>query len=85
MPKTIFGEAHKVAVAIIVAARKAQCISQVELGERLGKTQKYVSNIEVGKRRIDLIEFCAIARGIDMTPEALFAKIAESLPAELEI
>ena len=85
MPKTIFGDAHKSAVAVIIAARKKQGISQVELGERIGKTQKFISNIEVGKRRIDLIEFCAIARGIDMTPEALFLLIASELPAKLEI
>lgn len=85
MPKTIFGDAHKAAVAVMIAARKERGISQVELAERIGKTQKYVSNIEVGKRRVDLIEFCAIARGIGMAPEDLFQLVANKLPVRLEI
>ena len=36
--------------------RKSKNVSQVELGESLGRDQKYVSKVESFIRRLDLIE-----------------------------
>ena len=49
--------------------RKTKNVSQVELGERLGRDQKFVSKVESFIRRLDLIELCdwldALNYGID--------------------
>ncbi|MBL8300278.1 MAG: helix-turn-helix transcriptional regulator [Rhodanobacteraceae bacterium] len=49
-------------------SRKATGVTQVELAERLGNRQVFVSKIERGDRRldvVDLIEYCN-ASGIDV-------------------
>lgn len=69
----------------LVAARKRAGVSQVELSERLGKPQPFISKIERGVRRIDVIEFYVIARALDVDPIALFSSIARKLPRVIEI
>ena len=81
----MFGAAYKVLVQTLAQVRKETGISQTELGRRLGKGQKYVSVIETGIRRIDLIEFVAFAEAFGIAPEALFAQVLGALPEQLEI
>jgi transcriptional regulator with XRE-family HTH domain len=73
----MFTERHQEFIAFIAAARKAAGITQVELAERLGKPQSFVSKVERGERRLDVIEFCQVA-------EALGQKPAELLQAFLD-
>jgi len=57
------------------------------LGEssRLGKPQPFISSIEKGVRRVDLIEFYAIARALKQDPEVLFGAVVRKLPKNVEI
>jgi transcriptional regulator with XRE-family HTH domain len=70
---------------VLVSARKDSGLTQVQLAERLGKPQPFVSYIESGERRIDVIEFCAIARSMGYDPEKLFSRVVEVLPDRLDI
>ena len=85
MTKSVFTEAYATMLEVLVAARKEAGVSQVELAGRLGKTQVFISQIERGARRLDLIEFCAFARGLRMEPTELFAAISRKLPTQLDI
>jgi len=44
----------------------------------LGRTQSFVSEIERGLRRVDVLEIILIARGLRANPLKLFAEIARS-------
>ncbi|RQS94616.1 XRE family transcriptional regulator [Burkholderia seminalis] len=59
----------------LIAARKASGLSQAELAARLGRPQSFVAKIEVGERRIDVIEFLELARILGINP----AYVLESL------
>ncbi len=85
MPASVFGEGYRQLVLLLVSTRKAAKVSQAELGKRLGKGQKYISVIETGVRRIDLIEFVAFARALDIEPEQLLAELLARLPDRLDI
>ncbi len=85
MPTSMQGDAYKVLTQALVSARKEAGLTQTELGKRLSKGQKYVSVIETGIRRIDLIEFVAFARALGIGPEALLSALLSELPAKLEI
>src|SRR5262245_51235890 len=52
---------------LLVEARKAAGLTQVELSTKLSRPQSYVSKYERGERRLDVIEFLDVARvlGID--------------------
>ncbi|WP_235362820.1 helix-turn-helix domain-containing protein [Brevundimonas diminuta] len=57
--------------------RKAAEITQVELAERLGKPQSFVSKVERGERRLDVIEFGQVAEALGCEPAALLRMFLE--------
>ncbi|MEG3147166.1 helix-turn-helix transcriptional regulator [Sphingomonas sp. RT2P30] len=81
----MFTDAYATLLDVLVTARKDAGVTQVELASRLGRPQPFISYVESGERRIDVIEFCAIARALGSDPIALFTCIAERLPVELDI
>lgn len=81
MPSSVFTEAYRVFLASMVEARTATGLTQTELAARLQKPQSYISKYERGERRIDVIEFRAIAIGLGLDPEELFREINSKLRA----
>ena len=65
MDKTIFTKSHRYLVKKLTKARKHAKLKQKDVAKRLGKTQSYISKIEAGQRRIDVVqlkEFAEIYR-----------------------
>lgn len=85
MPKSVFSDAYAALLEVLVAARKDAKVSQVDLAARLGRGQPFVSLVESGERRIDVVEFCVIARALGYDPAALFAKVLTAVPEGLRI
>ena len=85
MPKSQFSDGYKAFLTVLIAARKEAGLTQTDVAVRIGKRQTYMSIIETGVRRLDLIEFCALAKAMGYDPNILFARIAAALPNELEI
>lgn len=85
MPKSQFTPAYAAFVKVLVTARKEAGVTQVELAERLGKPQPFISSIEKGIRRVDVIEFYAIAKALKADPETLFGTLIRKLPKSVEI
>ncbi|MGH7110836.1 MAG: helix-turn-helix domain-containing protein [Stellaceae bacterium] len=52
----------------IVSVRNDTGFTQQQLAEQIGKPQSFVSKYERGERRLDLIEFLAIAEALDIDP-----------------
>ncbi|MBK1969201.1 helix-turn-helix transcriptional regulator [Brevundimonas diminuta] len=77
MPSSIFTQRHQEFIAFIASVRKAAEITQVELAERLGKPQSFVSKVERGERRLDVIEFCQIAEALGQDPGKLLQKFID--------
>lgn len=85
MPKSVFTDAYRIFLAALVAARKDAGVTQVELADRLGKPQPFISAIERGVRRVDVVEFYAIARALRVDPEVLFRSVVKKLPRSVDI
>lgn len=85
MSKSVFSEAHQVLVEQLTAARKQSGLKQEELAALIGKDQSYISNIERGQRRVDVLEFCALAHAMGVSPFDLFADIVSKLPRQFNI
>ena len=85
MPKSVFTDAYASFLEVLIAARKRAGVTQIELGERLGKPQTFISRFERGARRLDVIEFYAIARALKVEPVELFADVVAELPARVEM
>jgi transcriptional regulator with XRE-family HTH domain len=85
MAKTIFTGAHAILVEALIDARKSAGLTQTELATRIGKDQSFVSLIERSQRRIDTIEFYALARAMDLDPTELFAAVVKRLPRKVSV
>lgn len=85
MPKTIFGGEHRHLVAVLVEARQASGLTQAELAARVGKDQSFVSIIERGQRRVDVLEFVALAEAMEADPGQLFERMTSRLSKDLRI
>lgn len=76
---------YRTAIDAIKAARVEQGLSQRELARRLGKHPSFVNKIEQLERRLDVLEFIAIARAIGVAETALLQTIVQALPTSLEV
>jgi transcriptional regulator with XRE-family HTH domain len=85
MSKSAFTVAHNVLVNVLAQTRRNMKLQQAELAAKLGKDQSYISNIERGQRRVDVVEFYAIARAMGVDPKALFSEIVSQFPAAVDI
>jgi transcriptional regulator with XRE-family HTH domain len=56
MDKTIFTDSHRELVSQLVKARKKAKLKQIDVAKKLGHSQSYVSKIESGERRIDIVQ-----------------------------
>jgi transcriptional regulator with XRE-family HTH domain len=82
MPKTLFTEGHAALVAILIEARKRSGLTQEQLAAKLGKDQSYVSLIERSQRRVDVVEFVALANALAADPAELFGRFLANLPTD---
>lgn len=62
MSKSIHSNEYKTVIKKLREAREAAGLTQTEAAEKLGKPQSYISKIERGERRIDVVELSAIAK-----------------------
>jgi len=56
MLKAIYSKEHEKIVNKLKQARAESGFGQVEVAEKLGRTQSYVSKIESGQRRFDVLQ-----------------------------
>ena len=61
MDKTIYSEGHRTLVSKLIKARKERGLRQGDVAKLLGRTQSYVSKIEAGQRRIDIIQLISLS------------------------
>lgn len=61
--------------------RESVPISQEGLSRKLGRSRTYISKIESGTRRVDVIELFAIATCLEKSPVALVQALYDRLNA----
>jgi transcriptional regulator with XRE-family HTH domain len=66
-------------------ARTDAGLTQRDLAARLKKEPSWVAKIELGERRLDIVEFIAIARALGLKEDDLLRKLAHGLPKSPEI
>jgi transcriptional regulator with XRE-family HTH domain len=83
--KSLHSEPYKLLLDMLIEARTRAGLTQAELARRLGRPQPFISFVERGERRVDVIEFYAIMRALGHDPEQAFRELAASLPDKLKI
>lgn len=65
---------------LLIEARQAAGLTQIELAARLRRPQSYVSKYESGERRLDVIELIEVADGIGCQVEEVIAALRAAEP-----
>ena len=60
--KTIYNKSYKAVLKKLKKARKKAGLTQVEVAQRLRKPQSFISKVENGERRLDIIELKTLSR-----------------------
>lgn len=80
MTKSLHSEAYAEFLAILISTRRDKGLTQQLVADRLRKPQSYVAKVEGGERRLDIVEFIALARALEVDPALLFAEVFNKLP-----
>ena len=72
---TLRSATHRAVIKAIVELRHSQGLSQREFAAKLGESNNFVWRIEAGGRRVDIVEFCKIAKALGADPVELLARI----------
>jgi len=66
MPSSLHSHCYQIFRSLLVAAREESGLTQVQIAERLGKPQSFISKYERGERRLDFTEFVELAHFLDI-------------------
>jgi transcriptional regulator with XRE-family HTH domain len=64
--KGIHDDRYRALLRLLRQHRERQGLTQAVLAERLKRPQQFVSKVEGGERRVDVIEFMDIARALGL-------------------
>jgi len=79
MQKTIFSKDYRLLLDQLRAARERAGLTQLDVAERLGQSQSFVSKCERGERRIDAVELRAFCLALGISYVGFLKKFDDSL------
>lgn len=82
MPRTAFSSSYQVLINRLVEARKTAGLKQTDLADRLHKPQSFVSKVENGERRLNVVEFLIYSRAMGIDGVNIIQSIAKDLPVD---
>jgi transcriptional regulator with XRE-family HTH domain len=85
MPRSLFSAPYGELLRLLVSARRDAGLRQVDLAERLGKPQSFVSKMERGERRLDVVELIVVARAIGVDEIGFLRMVAATVPKKARL
>jgi transcriptional regulator with XRE-family HTH domain len=76
MPKTVTSPLQKKLVAMLVEERRKARLRQVDVANKMGVYQSWVTHMESGQRRIDVIELIELSRAIGFDAAGMVRKLS---------
>ena len=77
--KSVHSPEQQLLRELLIAARDKAGLTQHKLAKRLGRPQSFVAKYEGGERRLDVIEFVAIARTLGADPVRILRKLLREI------
>ena len=75
LSKTQFTEQHDRLCKLLFKARTKRGLTQIQVAEKLGRPQSFVSKYETGERRLDVMEFLEVADALSVDPCRLLKRL----------
>jgi len=79
MEKTIHTRDHATFLRVLKQVREDAGITQVALADAVGKTQSFVSKVERGETRLDIIQLRTVLIALGTTLPAFAARLEKEL------
>jgi transcriptional regulator with XRE-family HTH domain len=79
MEKTIYTREYEIVLQLLKEARESAGITQVQLAKKLKQSQSFVSKIERGDRRIDIVQLRTICGIFGMTLQEFVTRLEKEL------
>jgi len=67
MEKSPFSKEYRLFLCHLRDARVEAGLTQQRLAQRLGETQSFISKVERGERRLDVVELRAFCKALDLS------------------
>jgi transcriptional regulator with XRE-family HTH domain len=67
MDKTIHSAEYAIFLKVLRGARRKSGLTQIDLAEKIGESQSFISKCERGERRIDIIELRAFCEAFGVS------------------
>ncbi len=64
--KTIHAKEYHIVIAMLRELREQKQLTQKGLADKIGSDQTFISKIEIGERRVDIIELKYICEALDI-------------------
>ena len=77
--ETIHSPAHRAVAEALAAARKRAGLSQRALAARLGQLPSTVAKMELGDRRLNLVELVRLAEALGEDPRCLVVEMVDAV------
>lgn len=75
MRKPLRSKNHQRLLKLLLRTRKDARLTQQEVADRLKRPQSFVAKYEGGERRLDVLEFIAVAKALGADPVQLLSEI----------
>lgn len=79
MPKTIYRPEHTALLSLLKKYRKAAGLTQVQCSTALGRPQSFMSDVESGTRRLDIVQLRDLCKVLGIGLAELVAEFERSL------
>ncbi len=82
MEKSIYSQEYSLFLDQLRKAREERGLTQTDVAQRLGQTQSFISKVERGERRLDIVELRAFCSAIGVSFAKFIGKIERVLDAK---
>lgn len=79
MEKTIHSKEYARVLELLKTTRDKRNLTQTEVAERLGETQSFVSKVERGERRLDVVELRSFCNALGVPFVSFMSKVESAL------
>lgn len=79
MEKTIYTDEYAAVLRLLREAREEAGLTQVDLAEKLGQSQSFVSKLERGDRRIDIVQLRTLCHTYGLTLSSFVERWEQAL------
>lgn len=77
MTKSIYSRQLERLCELLAEARTDAGLTQRDLAERLKRPRSYIGKIEVGERRLDVVEFLALCNALEIDPAVILEEVQQ--------